>query len=30
MAYVWTGTEFIIWGGREPFGLQDTGFVFEE
>jgi len=29
-ASVWTGARFILWGGQGPFGLQDTGFVFQE
>ena len=29
-ASVWTGDRFILWGGQEAFGLQATGFVFQE
>ena len=29
-ASVWTGDRFILWGGQETSGLQDTGFVFRE
>jgi N-acetylneuraminic acid mutarotase len=29
-ASVWAGNRFVLWGGQEPFGLQDTGFVFRE
>ena len=29
-ASVWTGDRFVLWGGQEPSGLQDTGFVFQE
>lgn len=26
---IWAGDRFILWGGQEPGGLQDTGFVFQ-
>ena len=29
-ASVWAGDRFIVWGGQEPAGLQDTGFMFRE
>jgi N-acetylneuraminic acid mutarotase len=29
-ASAWTGDRFILWGGQEAGGLQDTGFVFGE
>jgi len=29
-ASAWTGDRFMLWGGQETFGLQDTGFVFRE
>ena len=29
-ASVWTGDRFVLWGGQEPSGLQDSGFVFTE
>ena len=29
-ASVWAGTRFVMWGGQEPSGLKDTGFVFSE
>jgi N-acetylneuraminic acid mutarotase len=27
-ASAWTGDAFVIWGGQQPNGLQDSGFVF--
>ncbi len=29
-ASAWTGDRFVLWGGQQPSGLQDTGFVFIE
>ncbi|WP_317932078.1 Ig-like domain-containing protein [Halioxenophilus sp. WMMB6] len=29
-AATWADNRFILWGGQEPGGLQDTGFIFSE
>lgn len=29
-ASAWAGDRFVLWGGQQPSGLQDTGFVFQE
>jgi len=29
-ASAWTGGSFVLWGGQDPSGFQETGFVFTE